>query len=274
MIRLMRYAALHTYNIMKVIRFHLGWLISIPLVTTLVIIVNAITANEKAISEWTWLEIVSEVFSIHSYLHSEVWLESLTLGLVALGIGSVLRYRWQRQLKAYLNQHVPILQNQSESHDDGSLPHWNDLVKAVAQASYNQATLVLLRVAPETTNQPPLSLSDSSKLQFLVSEMLEWNLPESTQTFRLTGENYALLSSVPIAQEQINDVVLLLRAMRFRGEKRALATHLQVTARTVVIEGSLCERALKDKLQDFQTGLVGRCDGIQSRHSITDVQVA
>lgn len=219
-------------------------------------------------------DVMDEMFLIPTHIHWDSWVESFPIGLTALAIGLLFWYREQRQLDHYLGKRAAAFQNQPPLNEDSLLPSWAGLVKAIDQVPNRQSTLVLLRATPETTNQPPLSVSDTSKLRFLLAEMLLWNVPESIKVFHLTGESYALFSSTPIAQEQINGVVLLLRAMRFHGEKRVLASHLHVKACTVLIEGVLSERALRDKVQCVQKTLSDECDGIWSRHSVTDVQVA
>jgi hypothetical protein len=110
-------------------------------------------------------------------------------------------------------------------------------------------------------------------LRFLIAEMLLWNSPDASQVFQLTGEGYALLSAAPVSQKQINDVVLLLRSMRFRGKGHKQATLLEVKSRTLILENALSDSELRNNIQQVQADLASTADGIVNSQSIANVHV-
>lgn len=218
-------------------------------------------------------DMLDEIVTLPSVVLWDKWIESAPIGLISLVIGLCLWYREQRQLSVFLEKRAQTLQNNFSLHQDSFLPQWSCLTKQIHESSQQEATLALLRITPENRNQLPLSASDLSKLRFLIAEILLWNVPDSIKAFHLTGEGYALLSPMPIAQEQINDVVLLLRAMRFRGQGHEQATMLEVTSQTLILENTLSDTALRQKVREVQSDLASLTDGIEGRQSITTVHV-
>ena len=218
-------------------------------------------------------DMLDEIYVLPDTVSWDKWIESAPVGLASLVIGLILWYREQRQLKKYLNKRSGVLQNDLALHEDSLLPQWSALAKAVQDAPAHQPTLVVLRVAPEVRSQLPLTLQDQSKLRFLIAEMLLWNSPDASQVFQLTGEGYALLSAAPVSQEQINDVVLLLRSMRFRGKSHKQATLLEVKSRTLILENALSDSELRNNIQQVQADLASTADGIVNSQSIANVHV-
>lgn len=218
-------------------------------------------------------DMMDEVVVLPPVILWDKWVESAPIGLISLVIGLCLWYREQRMLSVFLERRATTLQNNFSLHEDSFLPQWPCLAKQIHETSHPSATLVLLRIAPDSRNQLPLSAQDLSKLRFLIAEILLWNVPESIKAFHLTGEGYALLSPTPVAQEHINDVVLLLRAMRFRGKGHGQATLLDVRSQTLVLENSVSDAELRQKVSAVQASLANVVDDIACRQSITTVHV-
>lgn len=218
-------------------------------------------------------DMLDEVIVLAPAVLWDKWIESAPIGLLALVVGLCLWFREQRQISAFLAKRATTLQNNFSLQQDSFLPQWSCLSKQVQDNSNQAATLVLLRIAPESRNQLPLAASDLSKLRFLIAEILLWNVPDTIKAFHLTGESYALLSPTPVSQEQINDVVLLLRGMRFCGQGHVQATLLEVTSQTVILESSVSDAELRQRVQTIQSELAHLSDGIDSRQSIATVHV-